>query len=207
MPSLPAVVSSNALFSPSYIPVGVFIGGTSGIGQAMAEALARYTSGRAHIIIIGRNSTAGKQILDSLPRSNIEGDPELRRDFIHCDAALMKNVQATANDLLKDLPKINYLILSAGFVNLGGRDETEEGIDKQLALRYYSRWKFIHELLPLLRNAKDAGEDAKVMSVLGAGHAASITLDDLAMKKSYSGFRAAAASVAYNDYMLEVRRS
>lgn len=57
-------------------------------------------------------------------------------------------------------------------ITLNGRDETSdsEGLDKKLALHYYARWKFIKDLIPLLRRAKDAGEDAKVLSVLGAGH-------------------------------------
>ena len=49
MPSHVAVqASTNAAYAPNYLPVAVFTGGTSGIGQAMAEAFARYTKGRAH---------------------------------------------------------------------------------------------------------------------------------------------------------------
>jgi len=87
----------------------------------------------------------------------------------------------------------------------GGTSETEEGIDMQLALRYYSRWRFINGLLPLLRNARDAGEDARVMSVLAAGHSWSIDVDDLAIKRSskYFGLKATLVSSGYNDYMME----
>lgn len=204
MPSLSAASSSNALYSPSYIPVLVVIGGTSGIGQAMVEQFARQTSGRAHIIIMGRNATAAKTILDSLPKSTVEGDPEMRREFVSCDALLMKSMKETAEGLLERLPKINFLVVCSGWASFRGRNETEEGIDKQMACRYYSRWKLIYELLPLLRKARDAGEDAKVMSVLAAGVPGSVNVQDLAMKKSYSGLKAVTTTALYNDYALEV---
>ncbi|KIM87912.1 hypothetical protein PILCRDRAFT_814619 [Piloderma croceum F 1598] len=38
--------------------------------------------------------------------------------------------------------------------------------------------KLINDLMPLLQKAKDAGEDAKVMSVLAAGKGGPIDLDD-----------------------------
>lgn len=211
MPSLSVAAASNASFSPSYIPVGVFIGGTSGVGEEMAKALARYTSGRAHIIIVGRNSTAAHTILKSLPKSTVEGDPEIRREFVYCEASLMRNIKATADALVERFPKINFLVITAGFGSLGGRNETEEGIDKQLALRYYSRWKFIYELMPLVRNARDAGEEATVASVLGAGAdplgaKRKVDLNDLALRNCWwTGFKVAMHSVIYNDYMMDVR--
>ena len=55
MPSLAAARAANAAFSPSYFPVAIFVGGTSGIGEATARAFARYTKGNAHIILVGRN--------------------------------------------------------------------------------------------------------------------------------------------------------
>jgi len=45
MPSLKDVQTTNAQFSPTYRPVAMFVGGTSGIGQAMAEKFAHHTKG------------------------------------------------------------------------------------------------------------------------------------------------------------------
>ena len=66
MPSISKIRADNAVFSPSYLPVALFVGGTSGIGQAAAEAFARYTKGDAHIIICGRNRAAAESIIASL---------------------------------------------------------------------------------------------------------------------------------------------
>lgn len=152
MTSLQATRAANAAFSPSYLPVALFFGGTSGIGQATAEAFARHTKGNAHIIICGRNRVAAESIIASFPKS-----PRGHYEFVECDALLMKNVQATTSELLSRLPRLNFLVGSAGFLTLKGRDETAEGLDKKLALHYYARWKFINDLMPLLRKAKDAG--------------------------------------------------
>jgi NAD(P)-dependent dehydrogenase (short-subunit alcohol dehydrogenase family) len=200
MTSLAAVRAANAAFSPSYVPVALFLGGTSGIGQATAEAFARYTKGEAHIIICGRNRAAAESIIASFPKS-----AKSRYEFVECDATLMKNVQATTTNLLSSLPKLNYLVATVGFLTLKGRDETSEGLDKKLALNYYARWKFVNDLMPLLRKAKDAGEDAKVLSVLAAGHGGPIDLDDLGLKKGYSLSAAGVAAATYNDLMIEVR--
>ena len=95
-------------------------------------------------------------------------------------------------------------MLSPGLFNLHGRDETVEGIDKRLGLHYYARWKFVYDLLPLVRRAKDAGEDAKIMSILGAGHGGPVDLNNLGLKKSFSPAKAGLASPTYTDLMFEV---
>ncbi|KAJ3575030.1 hypothetical protein NP233_g1376 [Leucocoprinus birnbaumii] len=200
MPSLAIVRQVNAAFRPEYIPVAVFVGGTSGIGQAMAEAFGRYTEGKSDIIIVGRNRTAAESILSSLPRPS---DGSYRRDFVQCDATRMKNVQVATSDILGRFPKINFLIVTAGIVSLKGRDETEEGLDTKLALHYYARWKFISDLLPSLANASKAGEDGKVYSVLSAGKGGAINLDDLGLKTTFSPPNAALQAPTYNDLMME----
>lgn len=58
---------------------------------------------------------------------------------------------------------------SQGFFNMfGSYDDNGEGVDKKLCLHFYSRFKFVVELAPLLQAAKDAGEAARVVTVLGA---------------------------------------
>ncbi|CCM05845.1 uncharacterized protein FIBRA_08081 [Fibroporia radiculosa] len=200
MPSLYAARASNARYSPSRLPVAVFVGGTSGIGQAVAEAFARYTKGNAHIIICGRNKSAADKIIASFPQATA---PEAKHEFVECDATLMKNVFLTTSALLARLPKLNYLVLSPGIFTLRGRNETTEGIDRKLALHYYARWKFTNDLIPLLRKTKDAGEDAKVMSVLAPGNGSDIDLDDLGMRKSYTPLSSALVTPTYNDLMFE----
>ncbi|CCM05843.1 uncharacterized protein FIBRA_08079 [Fibroporia radiculosa] len=200
MPSLDTTKAANAKYAPSRVPVAIFVGGTSGIGQATAEAFARHTRGNAHIILCGRNRVAAEQIIASFPTPSV---PDAKHEFVECDVSLMKNIDETTAGLLNSLGKVNFLILSAGIFTLKGRNETAEGIDRKLALGYYARWKFTRDLMPLLRKAKDTGEDAKVISVLAAGHGSDIDLDDLGLKKNYTGVSSMRAAPTYNDLMFE----
>jgi hypothetical protein len=72
--------------------------------------------------------------------------------------------------------------------------ETTEGLDKKLSLHYYSRLRFITNLLPLVRSAVASDPPlARVISVLGAGHEGVVDTTDLSLRNpgSYS-IRAAA---------------
>ena len=205
MPSLAVTRSVNARYEPSYLPVTVIVGGTSGIGQHTAQALARYTKGNAHIIIIGRNEAAAKKIIASFPKpSGPDAHPGWKHEFVYCDALLMKNVYATCEALSSRLDRVNFLVLSAGYLDFKGREETEEGIDIKMALRYYSRWAFTKGLMPLLRRAKNARQKASVLSVLGAGWGPKIDLDDLELRNNYTGLKCSFVTLTYNDLMMAV---
>ncbi|TFK61960.1 hypothetical protein BDN72DRAFT_413381 [Pluteus cervinus] len=69
--------------------------------------------------------------------------------------------------------------------------------------RYYSRFLLTQELLPLLKSANELGEDAKVMSILGAGHGPPVDVDDLGLKKNFSVIRVVLQTAAYMDYAFE----
>ncbi|KAJ8082036.1 hypothetical protein PM082_007882 [Marasmius tenuissimus] len=218
MPSFTEAKSFTTSYKLSYTPVAVFVGASQGIGHRTLEALSRITDGKVHIILIARSESNAKRVLNSLVKPL---DPVLRdqvlREFIQCDVALMKNV-VEAVEKIKQLllsripqnnpPRVNFLFMSAGYGSLRFRNriDTEEGIDHQLALRYYHRFKLTHELLPLLRAARDAGEDSKVLSVLAAGFRWALVKDgDFGYKKWEHGptWRAAVASPPYNDLALE----
>jgi NAD(P)-dependent dehydrogenase (short-subunit alcohol dehydrogenase family) len=202
MPPIAQILRNNASFAlKSRRPVALFVGGTSGIGQAMASRFAYYAKGNAHIIIIGRNQAAARDTISSFPPATSEGAYE----FVKCDATLMKNVETTTRSLLECLSKINFLVLSPGFFTLiASRNETSEGIDKKLALLYYARWKFIRDFMPLLNSAAGSSEEAKVYSILGAGTSGAIDMDDLGLKKGYTALKAALSSATYTDLMMQV---
>ncbi|KAJ7662554.1 hypothetical protein DFH06DRAFT_355244 [Mycena polygramma] len=182
MPTFAEAEISNAAFSPAYIPVAVFVGGTSGIGQAMAEALARQTQGRAHIVLIGRNAAAAEKIITGFPKPTEEDG--WAHEFVECDASSMTSVRAVSAALIQRLPRINFLVLTASgpkansLIECG---ETPEGLDTHLAMRYFSRYLFTKELLPLLVHAREQGQPAHVMTILGAGMGFKIPSDDLGL--------------------------
>ncbi|KAF8609719.1 NAD(P)-binding protein [Ceratobasidium sp. AG-I] len=207
MPSLPVVRAANLTAAPKYRPVALVLGGTSGVGQAIAEALADATKGNVHIVISGRNKSAADQIFSKLPNvpptPSSQAESGSRYEFEPCDATLMSNVRQTTQSLLGRLPKLNYLVLTPGILTMKGRDETSEGMDKKLALHYYARWKFVQDLIPLLEKAKAQGEDARVLTVLEAGSNAKLNVDDLDLKHGYGLKAAADHGRAMNDLAVE----
>ncbi|KAJ3511697.1 hypothetical protein NLJ89_g3942 [Agrocybe chaxingu] len=175
--------------------------GRRALGRAWRKAFARQTKGNSSIVIVGRNQSAADRILASLPPS--DAGVTVAREFVQCDVTLMKNVQDATRNILDKFPKINYLVVSTGIMTTAGRTETTEGVDRKLAVHYYARWKFIHDLLPPVQAAKDAGEHASVMTVLAPGYGGEIDLNDLALKNTYSLSKVALVASTYNDLMCE----
>jgi hypothetical protein len=94
-------------------------------------------------------------------------------------------------------------------VSLKGLDIGEEGVDRQMAALYYSKWAFIDGLLPALREAHGAGEDARVAALHTAGRGGPVDLDDLGLLKGIGGglknLRKIVPQLAsYQDLMAEV---
>ncbi|KAF9002961.1 hypothetical protein BDQ17DRAFT_1242511 [Cyathus striatus] len=166
-------------------PVAIFVGGTSGVGQGMAEAFNRHTKGNSHIVLVGRNRDAAEKIIENM-KSVAGGSATGSYEFVQCDISLMSNVKKTAAEIVQKYPKINFLLIPAGVMGAAAT-RTSEGLDKTAAVHYYGRWTFIHGLLPSLRAARDAKEEAKVMPVYGPG-------------ESGGG---ADTMVTYNDLMCE----
>ncbi|KAJ7438307.1 hypothetical protein B0H11DRAFT_2039526 [Mycena galericulata] len=217
MPTPTEVKASNASFHRSYIPVAIFVGGTSGVGQGMVEAFARYTKGRAHIIIVGRNEHAAAEIIAHFPKPSTAATDEQAdasgwtHEFVQCDVSLMSNVRAACAVIRAKVPRVNFLVLTAGYASFVNVALTGEGLDLLIAMRYYYRFVFIQELLPLLEKGSELGEDARVMSVLGAGLGSPkrpIDLDNLGntVKERAGRFKVAMRSMivssGYTDAML-----
>ncbi|KAJ5125248.1 hypothetical protein N7526_007425 [Penicillium atrosanguineum] len=194
MVSLDQVHKNNASLK-DYGPnlVAVFVGGTSGIGEATARAFVRDTLS-PRVFLVGRNESQASRIIEELRQLNPKG----QLNFIKCDAARLNSVDEACKDIQAKEDKINLLFLSAGMLTTKGRDETDEGLDKKLSLHYYSRMRFIKNLLPQLTKAGTVSEEsapaktgvgsnlARVVSVLEAGGEGPLNLDDLSLKSTYS---------------------
>jgi len=155
--------------------------------------------GNAHIIICGRNKTAAENIIATFPRHT-----NSLFEFVECDATFMKNVVSSAAEVRNKTSTLNYLVLSQGILVMQGRTETTEGFDVKMALHFYSRWKFVDELLPLLQKARENNEEARVMSVLAPGNGGKVNVDDLGLKKTFGNLTAGLQVPTYNDLFVEV---
>jgi hypothetical protein len=83
--------------------------------------------------------------------------------------------------------------------------ESSEGLDRKFSLNYYSRMRFIYNLLPLLRNATTSAPNfSRSVSVLGPGNERDgINLADMDLKNTFTPRRCAAHTIVMNDFMTE----
>lgn len=198
--------------------VAVFVGGTGGIGESTAKELfIRTTRPRAYIIgrfetlhsvprdvkteadMVCRSEERGNRICNELHEINPQG----QAIFIQRDISLIRNVDELCAELREREPKIHCLFLTAGFMTLRGRTETPEGLDRKMAVNYYSRIRCILNLMPNLTAASDAGELSRVITVLAAGSEGDVRVDDLDLKQNFTLHACLAHCVVMTDFCIE----
>ncbi|KAK5134779.1 hypothetical protein LTR08_006154 [Meristemomyces frigidus] len=178
--------------------VAIFVGGTGGIGGAtVKEFFKRTTKPKAYII--GRSEDKGKNIVDQLREINPEGEAI----FVKKDISTMRSVDEVCEELQQLEPKINCLFLTSGYMTLTGRAETVEGIDRKMAVNYYSRIRFIMNLMPQVTAASDRNELSRVITVLAAGSEGDVALDDLDLKKNFTLHACLAHCAVMSDFIVE----
>jgi NAD(P)-dependent dehydrogenase (short-subunit alcohol dehydrogenase family) len=188
--SVRAAAASNAriLSSLKSPPNVVVVGGTSGIGRAIALSIGQHCPS-ASITIIGRNQSAADAILSQLGSKS---------KFIRADVSLMSEIRTAT----KKIDAVDMLILTQGILTMTGRTPTTENIDNKLALHYYGRVLFVQELLPLLRSSPNGG---KVLFVLDSvrGNPSKINWNDMALENSYSLSAAANHAISFTDLVIQ----
>jgi NAD(P)-dependent dehydrogenase (short-subunit alcohol dehydrogenase family) len=111
MVALDFVKASNASI-PQNLPsdlVAVFVGGTSGVGEATLTLFTKSTR-RPRIYIVGRSRDAAERIITKCRIDNSEGS----YSFIQKDLDLMSNVEEVCEEISGREEAINLLFLSAG---------------------------------------------------------------------------------------------
>ncbi|KKA18356.1 hypothetical protein T310_7704 [Rasamsonia emersonii CBS 393.64] len=206
MVSLQTVRAHNATLKE--LGPGLVVGGTSGIGSSTAREFVRHTLA-PRVYLVGRNETQASRIISELRALNPEG----QISFVKSDVSLLRNVDAVCDEIKAKEEKVNLLVLSQGVLTTKGRDETPEGLDKKLSLHYYSRMRFVHNLLPQLTAAATATATAagassstgngsrlsRVITVLSTGSEGRLKLDDLSLKTHYSLARASTHAITMSS--------
>ncbi|KAH0287099.1 hypothetical protein M436DRAFT_58705 [Aureobasidium namibiae CBS 147.97] len=209
MVKLAIITAANSALIKAQPLTAVFVGATNGIGEFTVRELCK-THGHEgpglRIIIVGRNEEAARNIIDECELTC--SATQFR--FVQAeDISLLRNVDKTCTKIQESLqgleaPGIDILIQSQGRVEFGGRIDTKEGLDKSMSLLYYSRMRFIRNLLPnLLSSPLPAG--AKIISVYAGGMEAQGSLfpDDLSLDQHYSFANCRTHSVAMKTMFFE----
>jgi NAD(P)-dependent dehydrogenase (short-subunit alcohol dehydrogenase family) len=163
----------------------VVVGGTGGLGRAICGVLA---ARGAHVTVVGQTFRD-------------QGVPGL--EFIKADLSLLREAERVAKALPAE--QLDLVVFTTGIFAAPKRQETAEGLERDMAVSYLNRLVMLREIAPRLGKHRSA-ERAKlkprvfIMGFPGAGQAG--TLGDLNADASYSAMTVHMNTVAGNEMLV-----
>ncbi len=165
----------------------IITGGTSGIGEASAGALAERG---AEIALLCRSRSRGEATKKRIEERT--GRDCVRLFF--ADMERLADMRRVAAEMKEALGRIDVLLNNAG-VTMLGRSETSDGFETTFAVNHLAPFLLTHELLPTILETPGA----RIVNVASGAHRfARFDLDDLQSKKNYSSMRVYGASKLSN---------
>jgi NAD(P)-dependent dehydrogenase (short-subunit alcohol dehydrogenase family) len=160
--------------------VALITGATSGLGRAVARALAERG---LHVLVHGRDSKRAEEVAGQIQAAGGRVDTYL------ADLGSLRQTGALAERIGSSHPAIHLLINNAG-VGPGRppyrrRILSADGHELRFAVNYLAPALLARRLVPSLKN----GEPARIVNVASAGQAP-IDFADLRMDHHYTGTRA-----------------
>jgi NAD(P)-dependent dehydrogenase (short-subunit alcohol dehydrogenase family) len=156
----------------------VITGGTSGIGESAALALAEQG---AELALICRSRTRGEAT-----RERIEA--HVGRSCVRlfeADFERLGDVRRVSQELRRELDRVDVLLNNAG-VTMLGRRETPDGYETTFAVNHLAPFLLTHGLAPLLLETPGA----RIVNVASDAHRfGRLDLEDLQSTRRYSSLR------------------
>jgi NAD(P)-dependent dehydrogenase (short-subunit alcohol dehydrogenase family) len=157
----------------------VVTGGTSGIGQVAAEAIAAMG---ARIVLVARDPARGEMALTRLRAKGTGAAHAVH----YADLSRLAEMKRVGREIAAAEPRIDVLINNAGAI-FSRREVTEDGLELTFATNHLSYFVLTH----LLRDRLVASAPARVVSTSSHAHkSAKLNFDDLQLTKGYSGLKA-----------------
>lgn len=175
------------------------VGGTGGIGAAAAIKFAQLG---ASVTVAGRNQKNGMDVVAKMTDASPNKE-SAEFHYLPVDITLMADVRRFTNEYMKlNNRGLNALVVTSGGLNYGPVRNTSEGNEHNFAISYLGRFLVIARLLPLLVKASEGG---RALTVLSAGRAGPIDLDDIQMQKpgAYTKSKSLAVNCMATDFMVE----
>jgi NAD(P)-dependent dehydrogenase (short-subunit alcohol dehydrogenase family) len=159
------------------------VGGTGGLGRAISRVLA---ARGANAIVVGQ----------TFRDAGVRGI-----EFIRADLSLMREAERVGKALPAET--LDLVIFTTGIFAAPNRQETAEGIERDMAVSYLSRLAILREIGPRLGKGRPATKMKPrvfIMGYPGTGQAG--TLDDLNAEKSYRAMPVHMNTVAGNEMLV-----
>ncbi|CAK7893770.1 hypothetical protein CAAN1_02S09296 [[Candida] anglica] len=157
------------------------VGGTGGLGRAISRFM---TSRGANVTVVGQTFR----------------DDDLKGiKFIKSDLSLLSESERVAKVL--PVEKLSTIIFTTGIFAGPKREETPEGIERDMAVSYLNRFVMLRDMIPRLKPSKDNIKPRIfVMGYPGNGKLGEI--DDLNSDKSYKSLATHMTTVAGNEALV-----
>jgi NAD(P)-dependent dehydrogenase (short-subunit alcohol dehydrogenase family) len=157
------------------------VGGTDGLGRAVARLAA---ARGARVVVVGRTFRD-------------EGTPGLT--FLAADLSSMREAVRVGRELD---PSLDAVVLTTGIMAAKVREVTAEGIERDMAISYLSRFAIVRELAPRLA-AKAAGSPTPRVFVMGFPGTGQLgDAGDLNAERSYDAMAVHMNTVAGNEMLV-----
>ncbi|MGE5617560.1 MAG: SDR family NAD(P)-dependent oxidoreductase [Candidatus Woesearchaeota archaeon] len=157
-------------------------GATSGLGRALAAALA--PTG-ATLLVHGRDQSRGRRTVRKLISES--GNRDIH--FLLADLASLDEVRGLADQIIAEQPALHTLVNNAGIGSVapgdGERTESIDGYELRFAVNYLAGYLLTRRLLPLLRQSAPA----RVVNVASAAQAP-LDFEDVMLERRYDGGQA-----------------
>lgn len=159
------------------------IGGTGGIGRALSKHL---TSLGANVIVVGQTFRDA-------------GTPNL--EFLKADLSLMREAQRVATELPAEA--LDIVIFTTGIFAAPKRQETTEGIERDMAVSYLSRFVILRAIAPRLGTQRVNATFKPRMFVMGFPGSGQLgSIEDFNAEKSYKALSVHMNTVAGNEILV-----
>jgi NAD(P)-dependent dehydrogenase (short-subunit alcohol dehydrogenase family) len=158
-------------------------GGTRGIGFEITRGLARLG---AHVLIVGRDATRGRQAVERIGAS--------RAELLLADLSSQQSIHELAAQVHRRHDRLHVLVNNAGGL-FARRSSTVDGLEQTLALNHLAYYLLTVLLLDLLR----AGAPSRIVNVASQAHERGwVDFEDLQSRRRYGGLTAYRASKLEN---------
>ena len=152
----------------------VITGGTSGIGEVAAVALAKMG---ARIVLVARDKSRGDATLVRLRDSA----PDIAHSVHFADLLRLAEMKRVAAEIADHEPRIDVLVNNAGAL-FAKRRLTEDGLERTFALNHMAYFV----MTAGLRERLLASGPARIINTASAAHqGATLDFDDLQSAKSF----------------------